>query len=91
MVHHEPLALKYGWRADQLTAIRENREPSFEDPTEHATWQVATKMLAGGTLDEEEYERALELLGHVKLVELTALVGYYRLLADQLRLFEVPV
>lgn len=90
-VHHEPLALKCGWHAGQLMAIRENREPSFEDPAERATWQVATRILAGGTLDDQEYERALELLGHVRLVELSALVGYYRLLADQLRLFDVPV
>lgn len=88
---HEPLALKCGWHPDQLTAIRDNRDPVIDDPAERAVRRVTTQLLADGGLEDDDYERAVELLGEVKLVELSALIGYYRLLALQLRLFKVPV
>lgn len=89
--HHEPLALKCGWRPEQLTAVRDNRDPLIDDPAERAVWRLATQLLAGNSPEDNDYERERALLGDVKLVELSALIGYYRLLALQLRLFKVPV
>ena len=90
-VNHEPLALKCGWRPEQLRAIRESREPEIEDPDELVTWRVVAQLLTVGDLGDQEYQRAFDRLGPTALVELSTLIGYYRLLALQLRIFQIPV
>jgi 4-carboxymuconolactone decarboxylase len=50
---------------------------------------TALALVTRGDLDDERFERAVALLGLPTLFELVTLVGYYSLLAVQLRVFRV--
>ena len=52
---------------------------------------AARHLLDSGDLDEPAYAALLDALGERGIFELTTLVGYYRTLALQLRVFRVPL
>ncbi|WP_105972943.1 carboxymuconolactone decarboxylase family protein [Streptomyces geranii] len=88
---HERVGAAVGLTEPELLALREGADPGFTDPLEHAAWELTRTLVdAGGTLTDEEYERARGALDERTLFELSTLVGYYGTLALQLRLFAVP-
>jgi 4-carboxymuconolactone decarboxylase len=86
---HEPMAHGVGLTHEQLAALSDRREPVLDDPVERIAWRTTIQLLATGELDDVAYEQAVGGLGERGLVELTTLVGYYRLLALQLRVFGI--
>lgn len=86
---HEPMAHDAGLTDAELVALRERRDPRLADPAEQTAWRTTAQLLDAGGLDDRAYERAVGALGEQGLVELTTLVGYYRLLALQLRTFHI--
>ncbi|MFI6299662.1 carboxymuconolactone decarboxylase family protein [Nonomuraea sp. NPDC050790] len=82
---HERLARDLGFTEEQLDALRAGTEPPLDDAEEAAVHRVARALVTRGDLDEEEYA----LLPEPLVFELTTLVGYYRTLALQLRVFRV--
>jgi 4-carboxymuconolactone decarboxylase len=91
IVAHERMAYDAGMRLDQIEALRAGREPEFDDPTERIAWRTANRIIKTGNVDDEEYAEAVGALGEEGMVELVTLIGYYRLLASQMRVFGVPV
>ncbi len=47
------------------------------------------ELIATGDLTDESFAESVATLGLKRLYELVTLVGYYRLLADQLRLLRI--
>lgn len=86
---HEPMAHDLGFTHDQLAALRERRDPQLEDPVEQTAWRTSVQLLEAGDLGDREYQEAVDALGERGLVELTTLIGYYRLLATQLQVFRI--
>ncbi|BCB91859.1 carboxymuconolactone decarboxylase family protein [Phytohabitans suffuscus] len=74
----------------ELGAVLAGDPARVADPTERVVLQATRAMLHSGDLTDEAYAEAVEALGETCLVELTTLVGYYALLALQLRVFRVP-
>jgi 4-carboxymuconolactone decarboxylase len=89
LISHEWSGYQAGLTHDQIEALRERREPELEDAAERIAWQATVRLLETGDLDDAEYERAVGVLGERGLVELVTLVGYYRMVALQLRVFRV--
>lgn len=87
---HEPMAFEAGLTHGQLAALRERRDPELEDAAEQTAWRTTVELLATGDLEDVAYKEAVSAFGERGLVELTLLVGYYRLLALQLRVFRIP-
>lgn len=87
---HEQLALSAGLELEQVQTLLAGQEPQIEDPAEQMVWRTAMKLVEKGDLSDEEYDKAVSALGPEKVVDLTTLIGYYRLIALQLRLFRVP-
>ena len=52
--------------------------------------RTVAALLTRGDLDDAEYREAVGHLGTTGLFELLTLVGYYAMLALQLRVFRVP-
>jgi 4-carboxymuconolactone decarboxylase len=73
-----------------VEAVRAGVEPPLDDEAERTTVAATRELLATGDLTDGSYRRAVDALGEAGIVELTALVGYYALLALQLRVFRVP-
>lgn len=87
---HEAVGSHVGLSDAELAAVRERRDPELSDATEAAVLVTTRHLLEDGDLDDRSYSVAAHALGTEQLFELNALVGYYNLLAMQLRVFRVP-
>jgi 4-carboxymuconolactone decarboxylase len=84
---HEPIARRAGLTDDQLAGLAADAVVAWPDPVEHAADTAARALARHEPVDDETYRAWVDVLGEAGLVEVTALVGYYGLLADLLRLF----
>ena len=88
---HEGFALKA-----QRAARRDRRHPCRPPPGERrcrslAVYDYAAELQDRRVVSEETYRRALDLWGVVGVVELTALIGYYTMVAMTLNAHEFPL
>jgi alkylhydroperoxidase family enzyme len=88
---HERLGRQVGLTQDELDALRDHQSPASLSPTESVTPDTVVALLDHRDLDDEQFERARDVLGLERLVELVTLTGYYDLLALSLRVFRVPL
>ena len=86
---HAPEARRHGVRDEHLEAIRSCRPAAFDDDVDQCASELAQHFLNRVDLDDGTYDRAVRLLGEAGLVELTALVGYYSILAYQMEVLRV--
>jgi 4-carboxymuconolactone decarboxylase len=87
---HAAIGQRVGLSAAQVEAVGAGGEPPLDDAAERTTVAATRELLATGDLADGSYRRAVDALSEAGVVELTALVGYYGLLALQLRVFRVP-
>jgi 4-carboxymuconolactone decarboxylase len=87
---HRQLALAAGLSPDDIRAVLAGDDPALDDPVEQVALRTARTLLAHGDVGDSDYDEATRALGPVALVELVTLVGYYRLVALQLRVFRIP-
>ena len=88
---HAPLAAAAGLPAALGEAIRTGRPVEPDDPAERAAAVAVTQLLTTGDVDDDAWADAVGTLGEAGAVELTTLVGYYSLLAMQMRVLRVPL
>ena len=88
---HEAVARQCGMSEAEIMALRQGDPLTLADPHEQAVHDVVRALVAEQDLDDATYAAARDLLGEATLVEITTLVGYYALLALQLRVFRVGV
>lgn len=84
---HEAVGRHVGLTDHEIAALRSGADPRLADPAEAAALETTRALLVRSTLTDTEYRRATDALGARHLFELTTLVGYYSLLALQLRVF----
>ena len=88
---HEPIALRAGLSPVIVEAIRNARRPASMQADEEAVYDYCAELLERHVVPENIYRRAHELFGTVGVVELTALVGYYSMVAMTLNAHELPL
>lgn len=86
---HERIGAHIGLSEAAIAALRDSTPLESADAEEAAVATATRRILAAGTLTDDEYAEAVAALGRPTLFELTTLIGYYRLLALQLRVFGV--
>jgi hypothetical protein len=86
---HEPLARHYGVHDEVIAALRDGRPPSLADQAQRAACDLAVALLRGEDVPDERYGVMAGALGMPGVFDVSAIVGYYWLLAAQLRLFRV--
>ncbi|MEU9343838.1 carboxymuconolactone decarboxylase family protein [Streptomyces sp. NPDC048278] len=84
---HEAVGRGCGLSERDLAALREGGLPEPVDDEEAAALRVVHALVHEAALSGQEYGRAVEALSERGLFELTTLVGYYGMLALQLRVF----
>jgi 4-carboxymuconolactone decarboxylase len=88
---HEPVALAAGLKPDIVDAIAHARRPAFINTDEATIFDYVDELLRAHQVQDANYGRALQLLQAVGIVELTALVGYYSMVALTLNAHEIPL
>jgi hypothetical protein len=88
---HERIGRRAGLSEAELTALRTGADPVLADARERIVHEVARALATDGDLSAPMYAEATATLGRTAVVELVTLVGYYSLLALQLRVFRVGV
>jgi len=86
---HEPLARHHGVDEEVIAALRDGRTPSLTDDAQCAAHDLTVALLRGVDITDERYYGIAAALGTSGVFEVSAIVGYYWLLAAQLRLFRV--
>ena len=87
---HAPLALAAGASAQAVAAIGAGHEPEGLAQDDAIVVRFAGELVRTGQVSEPQYTAALALFGAERLVDLTAMVGYYTLLAMTINAHQVP-
>ncbi|MFE7278302.1 carboxymuconolactone decarboxylase family protein [Streptomyces sp. NPDC057623] len=84
---HEAVGRTCGLSDREMAALRVGAVPALADPAERTALRITHALILAGELTDEEYDEAVLTVGARGLFELTTLVGYYGMLALQLRVF----
>ena len=88
---HKPFALQGGLPQAVVDAIARGERPALEKPDEIAIHDYCSELFAKHSISDESYSRAHELFGTAGVVELTALIGYYSMVALTLLAHQMPL
>lgn len=88
---HEAAARKAGLGDPVIEAIRWGRRPAFDDPDEAGIYEYSRQLQEAGQVSDEVYQRVRERWDVVGIVELTALLGYYAMVAMTLNAHQIPL
>jgi 4-carboxymuconolactone decarboxylase len=88
---HEPHALKGGLSQAVIDAIRVGARPHFDKADEALVYDYAMEMHDTHAVSAATYQRALDAFKTTGVVELTALLGYYTMVAMTLNAHEISV
>lgn len=88
---HEAVGRHVGLTEEQLADLRAGQVPVTDDESERVAVATVRALCLRSDLDDEQWAAAAELLGPRAVFELVTLVGYYRMLALQLRVHRIAV
>ena len=88
---HEAPALAGGLSPAVIDAIRHGRRPRFTNHDEELIYEYSTALQRTHFVDDARYQAVLAHFGTVAIVELTALLGYYAMVAMTLNAHEIPM
>ena len=87
---HAIAAAKAGVAAGVVEDIKHRRRPAADAET-LAVHDYASELAANGSVTQETYDAVRRTWGDVGVVELTALIGYYSMVAMTLNAHEIPL
>jgi 4-carboxymuconolactone decarboxylase len=88
---HYSRALKAGLKQETVNAIAEGRRPSGLPEDEEIVCDFWTELNQNKSVSDATYDRAVKKFGEQGVVSMTALNGYYMMLAMVLNVARTPV
>lgn len=88
---HISHALKGGLGQEIIDAMAAGKRPVFDKADEEAVYDFGMELFDNGMISDKTYARALDLFGAPGVVELSALIGYYSMVAMTLLAHEMPL
>ena len=88
---HEQMALKAGLSETIIDDVRHYRRPHTRDVDVLMVYDYAEELNRRNTVKETNHRAIRERFGVVGVVELTALIGYYTMVAMTLNAHEIPL
>lgn len=88
---HSPFAREGGIKQSAIDALARGERPAFENADEQAVYDYCTELFENRAISDRSYAQAKELFGVPGVVELTALSGYYGMVAMTLVAHEMPL
>lgn len=86
---HEVIGLDVGLTHKEIESIRGGHLPKLHDEVESVVVNVAVSLTTESDLDDATFVRCTKVLGAAGVFEMMTLVGYYQMLALQMRVFRV--
>jgi hypothetical protein len=83
--------IRSGLSQSVVDALARNERPKFEKEDEEAIYDYLTELFENHRISDKSHERAKQLFGVPGIVELTALSGYYGMVAMTLLAHEMPL
>ena len=83
---HYPIALKAGISKSIADAIADGRRPTAMSADEEIVYDFTTELLRNKSVSDATFDRAEQRFGKKGTVDMTAIAGYYGLLAMQLNM-----
>jgi 4-carboxymuconolactone decarboxylase len=75
---------------EKVEALIAGLPTSFEDPRQQVVYDITSALIAPRVVPTGLYRRAVKLLGHAGLTDLTVLIGYFTCVSLSLRAYDVP-
>ena len=88
---HSIAATNAGIAADVIADIKAQRRPAKADAKTLAIYDYAVELTANGHVKQTTYDAVLKDWGPLGIVELTALIGYYSMVAMTLNAHQIPL
>jgi 4-carboxymuconolactone decarboxylase len=88
---HARVGVEAGLLQTAIDAIRELREPIFEEEADLEVYEFARLVQQNGRVPAETYDAIVARWGTRGVVELTAVIGYYTMVAMTLNVHQLPV
>lgn len=88
---HAAAAQAAGLPQPVIDAVLVAAAPPFDDAGDAAVYEYARQLLQDGDVDDAAYQRTLAIFGEAGTVELTAIVGYYSMVAMTLNAHRIPL
>jgi 4-carboxymuconolactone decarboxylase len=88
---HRIEAEKAGLEPAVIEAILAGTRPHFSEPKDEVVFDFARELNVHDAVSTPVYQRLLDNLGALSAVELTALVGYYTMVAMTLNAHQIPL
>jgi 4-carboxymuconolactone decarboxylase len=88
---HAPIAIEGGLSKTVVAALQKGGRPAFDQPDEAAIYDYCTELFERHAVSDTTYSRAQEIFGVPGVVELTALFGYYTMVAMTILAHQMPV
>lgn len=88
---HAGVARRTGLEPGLIAALREGRLPDFAREQEREVYEFSRQLLENGQTCDASYAAVLDRWGVLGPVELTALVGYYSMVAMTLNAHRIPL
>lgn len=87
---HRPLAIKAGIDEAMINAIETGEMPNIQDPVAKAAYRFVIEVLYEGRASDQALGDVIDKLGLRCLTELTAVTGFYSMIAVTINAFEAP-
>jgi 4-carboxymuconolactone decarboxylase len=88
---HSVGALKAGVDVAVVEAMQRGERPVFSNADEEAIYDFTTELCVNHKISDASYRRVLKMYDVPRVVELTALIGYYSMVATTILAHEMPV
>ena len=88
---HAKIAIENGLAPAVAEAIARNERPKFDKEDEEVLYDYCAELFENHSISDGTYERARALFDVPKLVELTALTGYYGMVSMTLLAHRMPL
>jgi 4-carboxymuconolactone decarboxylase len=88
---HRPIAERAGLSKPVIAALRDGGKPALGRPEEMEIYEFVRELQLTGQVSDSAYRPVLDRWGERGIVELTALVGYYTMVAMMLNAHLIPL
>jgi len=87
---HETFAKNYGMPPEMVDAVITGLPASFANEREQVIYEMATALANSRWISKGLYDRAVEVLGHSGITDVTVLMGFYTAVSLTVGFYDVP-